>query len=105
MVDDLRARGGLGGSDLATIAQVTPGTVARWAAGKAMPHPRTKQDISDLWCVVDRLAKFYEPEETRIWLYARHPLLDGSCAVELIQAGALDRVLGVIDRLAEASFT
>jgi transcriptional regulator with XRE-family HTH domain len=105
MVDDLRARGGLRGSDLANITQVSQATVSRWAAGKAAPQPKTQLVISDLRYVVDRLAEFYAPEETRIWLYARHPLLDGARAIDLIHAGGADRVLGVIDSLAEATFT
>ena len=33
LVEDLRARGGLKGSDLANITHVSPDTVSRWAAG------------------------------------------------------------------------
>jgi uncharacterized protein (DUF2384 family) len=55
--------------------------------------------------VVDRLAEFYSPDETRLWLYARHPLLDGARAIDLIHAGGADRVLAVIDSLSDATFT
>lgn len=105
MVDDLRQRGALKGSDLANIAQVSQATVSRWASGKAAPHPRTQLVISDLRYVVDRLAEFYTPEETRLWLYARHPLLDGARAIDLIHDGNADRVLSVIDSLADATFS
>ncbi|MGC8476414.1 MAG: hypothetical protein ACP5NP_08680 [Acetobacteraceae bacterium] len=33
LVEDLRARGSLKGSDLANITHVSPATVSRWAAG------------------------------------------------------------------------
>lgn len=105
LVEDLRKRGGLKGSDLANITQVSPATVSRWAAGKAAPHPRTQLVISDLRYVVDRLAEFYTPAETRLWLYARHALLDGARPIDLIHAGGADRVLAVIDSLSEATFT
>ncbi|MDE2514499.1 MAG: helix-turn-helix domain-containing protein [Rhodospirillales bacterium] len=104
LVETLRERGGLKGSDLANVAQVSQATVSRWAAGKAAPHPRTQLVISDLRYVVDRLAEFYTPEETRLWLYARHPLLDGARAIDLIHDAATDRVLAVIDTLADANF-
>src|SRR5437868_15225365 len=78
IIEDLRSRGGLKGTDVANIAAVSPATVSRWTAGKALPHPRTQLVISDLRYVVDRLAEFYAPEETRIWLYSRHRLLDRS---------------------------
>ena len=105
MVDDLRTRGGLKGSDLANITDVSQATVSRWAAGKASPHPKTQLVMSDLRYVVDRLAEFYTPEETRIWLYAKHPLMGGARAIDLIHAGDADRVLGVIESLADGTYT
>ena len=105
LVEDLRERGGLKGSDLANITAVSPATVSRWASGKASPHPKTQLVISDLRFVVDRLAEFYAPAETRIWLYAKHPLLDGARAIDLIYAGAADKVLAVIESLADGAYT
>jgi transcriptional regulator with XRE-family HTH domain len=69
ILDDLRARGGLKGTDVANITAVSPATVSRWTAGKAFPHPKTQLVISDLLYAVDRLAEFYSPDETRIWLF------------------------------------
>jgi transcriptional regulator with XRE-family HTH domain len=105
LVEDLRTRGGLKGSDLANITHVSQATVSRWAAGKASPQPKTQLVISDLRYIVDRLAEFYSPEETRLWLYARHPLLDAARAIDLIHAGGADSVLAVIDSLSDATFT
>jgi len=105
IVDDLRTRGGLKGTDLANITEVSQATVSRWAAGKASPHPKTQLVISDLKYVVDRLADFYTPEETRIWLYAKHPLMDGARAIDLIHDGQTDRVLTVIESLSDGTYT
>jgi transcriptional regulator with XRE-family HTH domain len=105
IVDDLRTRGGLKGSDLANITDVSQATVSRWAAGKASPHPKTQLVMSDLRYVVDRLAEFYTPDETRIWLYAKHPLMEGARAIDLIHAGGADRVLAVIETLADGTYT
>lgn len=105
MVDDLRARGGLRGTDLANITQVSGATVSRWASGKASPQPKTQLVMSDLRYVVDRLAEFYAPDETRIWLYAKHPLLGGERAIDAIHAGQADRVVAVIESLADGTFT
>jgi len=105
LVEDLRERGGLKGSDLANITAVSQATVSRWASGKASPHPKTQLVISDLKYVVDRLAEFYSPDETRIWLYAKHPLLDGARAIDLIHAGGADKVLAVIESLADGTYT
>ena len=105
IIDDLRERGSLKGSDVANIAAVSPATVSRWTAGTAFPHPKTQLVISDLRYVVERLADFYSPEETRIWLYAKHRLLDGNRAIDLIHDGKTDEVLAVIESLDEGTFT
>ena len=105
VLDDLRVQGGLKGADVANIAAVSPATVSRWTSGKALPHPRTQLVISDLRYVVDRLAEFYTPEETRMWLYSRHRLLDGKRPIDLIQAGASEDVLALIESLDHGSFT
>lgn len=105
MIEDLRDRGGLKGTDVANITAVSQATVSRWASGKASPHPRTQLVISDLKYVVDRLAEFYTPEQTRLWLYARHPLLEGQRAIDLIHANEADKVLGVIESLEDGTYT
>jgi transcriptional regulator with XRE-family HTH domain len=105
IIDDLRDRGGLKGTDVANIAAVSPATVSRWTAGKALPHPKTQLLISDLRYVVDRLSEFYSPEETRIWLYSKHRLLDGQRPIDMINQGQADKVLSVIESLDEGTYT
>ncbi len=105
IIDDLRDRGGLKGTDVANIAEVSPATVSRWTAGKALPHPKTQLVISDLRYVVDRLSEFYTPEETRLWLYSKHRLLDGERAIDLINKGQADKILSIIESLDEGTFT
>src|SRR3954451_8591391 len=105
IIENLRDRGGLKGTDVANIAEVSPATVSRWTAGKALPHPKTQLVISDLRYVVDRLSEFYTPEETRFWLYSKHRLLDGERAIDLINQGQADKVLSIIESLDEGSYT
>ena len=105
ILDDLKERGGLKGMDVANIAAVSPATVSRWSAGSAFPHPKTQLVISDLRYVVDRLAEFYSPDETRMWLYSKHRLLNGARAIDLIHEGRADEVLAVIESLSEAAYT
>jgi transcriptional regulator with XRE-family HTH domain len=105
ILDDLRDRGGLKGTDVANMTSVSTATVSRWINGKAFPQPRTQLLISDLRYVVDRLAEFYTPEETRIWLYARHPLLSGERAIDLIHEERTAEVLSVIEGLDESTYT
>ncbi len=74
ILDHLKDDGGLQGKDIANIVAVSPATVSRWLSGKATPDLRTQTFIAELRYVVDRLADFYSPEETRLWLHAHHPL-------------------------------
>ena len=53
---------------------------------------------------MDRLSDFYTPDETRLWLHARHPLLNGECAIDLINAGRTEEVLAVIERLEAGAY-
>jgi transcriptional regulator with XRE-family HTH domain len=105
IINDLRERGGLKGTDVANVAAVSPATVSRWTSGASFPHPKTQLLISDLRYVVDRLAELYDPEETRVWLYSKHRLLSGERAIDLIHAGRADEVLTVIESLDEGTYT
>lgn len=51
--------------------------------------------------VRDRLAEFYSPSEIEEWLYARHPMLGGERAIDLIHAGRAGMVMAVIDALSD----
>src|SRR5579864_2492368 len=105
IIDDLRDRGALKGTDVANISSVSPATVSRWISGKAFPQPKTQLLISDLRYVVERLAEFYSPDETRIWLYSKHALLNGERAIDLIHGGRADEVLRLIEGLDEGTYT
>lgn len=103
-IDDLRERGALTGVDVANVADVSKTTVSRWSNGRAAPQPRTQLLLSDLRYVVDRLAEFYTPDETRTWLYSRNSLLDGERAMDLIHEERTEEVLAAIERLAAVAY-
>lgn len=98
-IDDLKERGGLKGVDVANITKVSKATVTRWLAGTHSPRPRTQLVLSDLRYVVDKLAEFYTPDETRMWLNSRNDLLEGERALDLIHEGRTEFVLEAIERL------
>jgi transcriptional regulator with XRE-family HTH domain len=104
-LDVLLDRGGLQGKDLANMVAVSPATVSRWSNGKSTPDLKTQTIIAELRYVVDRLAEFYTPDETRLWLHASHPMLHGERAIDLINAGRTEEVLAVIESLDAGAYT
>lgn len=95
----LQQFGGLKGMDIANFTDVSKATVSRWSNNQKSPHPRTQLALSDLHYVVMRLSEYYTAEQTRAWLYARHPQLDGERAIDLIHNDRSEEVLHVLDRL------
>jgi hypothetical protein len=98
-IGELADIGGLKGTDIANITDVSKATVSRWKAGDIKPQPRNELILSDLYYIVGRLNEYYTPDEVRVWLYARHPQLGGERAMDLIHNDRSLEVLAVIDRL------
>jgi transcriptional regulator with XRE-family HTH domain len=105
ILEHLRSGGGLQGKDIANIVSVSPATVSRWSSGRAMPDLHTQTVMAELRYVVDRLADFYTPDETRLWLHARHPMLEGARAIDLIHEGRTKEVLAIIDALDAGAYS
>ena len=98
-IGDLETVGGLRGTDIANITDVSKATVSRWRSGTAKPQPGNELRLSDLHYVVGRLRDYYDSDEIRTWLHARHPQLDGARAIDLIHADRTEEVLQVLNRL------
>lgn len=98
-INDLETRGGLKGTDIANLTNVSKATVSRWVNGQASPQPKNEIRLSDLYYVVSRLQDYYNADEIRVWLNSPHPQLDGDRAIDLIHKGQLEEVLQIIRRL------
>jgi uncharacterized protein (DUF2384 family) len=98
-IGELETQGGLRGTDIANMTDVSKATVSRWRSGTAKPQPDNELRISDLHYVVGRLQEYYSGDEIRTWLYARHPQLDGARAIDLIHANRADEILQVLNRM------
>ena len=98
-IEDLESLGGLRGTDIANITDVSKATVSRWRNGSIKPQPRKELILADLHYIVRRLQDYYTSEEIRTWLYARHPQLAGERALDLINTDRTVYVLAVLDRL------
>ena len=99
VLDGLQTSGGLSGTDIANVVDVSKATVSRWRTGQFKPRPEHEVIIAALYYVVGRLREYYSSEEVRAWLYARHPQLNGERAIDLIHDNRTADVLRVLDRL------
>ncbi len=105
ILDHLKSDGGLQGRDVANMFAVSPPTVSRWSNGRAMPDLKTQTIIAELRYVVDCLSEFYTPDETRLWLHAKHPMLNNERAIDLINNGKTEAVLAVIEALDTGAYS
>lgn len=98
-INELETIGGLNGTDIANVTDVSKATVSRWRKGTKRPQPASERVLSDLVYVVKRLEDYYTNDEIRIWLYAPHPQLEGQRAIDLIHKGRVEDIFQVLDRL------
>ena len=98
-INELQMIGGLNGTDIANVTDVSKATVSRWRNGTKRPQPASERVLSDLVYVVKRLEDYYTTDEIRMWLYARHPQLEGQRAIDLIHSGRVEDIFRVLDRL------
>ena len=103
-LESLRSKGALKNIDVANLLGLRPETVSRWKQGRAFPHPDTEKLLLELEYIVDQLSDFYEPRESRLWMYSRQKLLDGKIPAELVQQGRTDEVLAFVNQMRDGVF-
>ncbi|WP_226584295.1 antitoxin Xre/MbcA/ParS toxin-binding domain-containing protein [Acuticoccus sediminis] len=104
VLSNIQVEGGLRGTDIANVVDVSKATVSRWKSGQMRPQPKHELILSDLHYVVGRLQEFYSTDEIRAWLYARHPQLAGERAIDLIHDDRTQEVLAVLERLDSGAY-
>lgn len=103
-LESLQKKGSIKSVDVANVLQIRPETVSRWNQGKAFPQPEAERALLDLEYVVDKLADLYEPDEVRLWLFARQKLLNGEVPAELIRQRRTDEVIKIIRQVLEGAY-
>lgn len=103
-IESIEQKGGMGSVDVANILGTLPETLSWWSQGEAFPRGDTERALLDLEYIVDQLSGFYEPLETRAWLYSRQQLLDDENPATLIQLGNAQTVIQILDELRDSIF-
>lgn len=103
-LDAIREKGGLQGREIAQLLGTTPQTVSRWGTGKAEPQRRCLDRLLALAWVVEELAELYPPDETRLWLFSPHRMLEGERPADRIERDRVHDVLALIAQLRDGTF-
>jgi Antitoxin Xre/MbcA/ParS C-terminal toxin-binding domain len=102
IVDDLR-EGVLTNAELAEVTGVKTRQVQHWASGAHRPQGDAKDRLLEVHYIVDRLLEVYKPEGADIWIHGRNRDLGGEKPIDLLRAGAFERVLAAVERLASGA--
>ncbi|MFV1365890.1 antitoxin Xre/MbcA/ParS toxin-binding domain-containing protein [Mycolicibacterium elephantis] len=95
---------GLTYEEVGEIVDASPRSVARWTAGKVVPQKLNKQRLLELAYVADAVAEVLPRDHANVWMFSPHRLLDHRRPADLVRDGEYQRVLALIDALAEGVF-
>ena len=98
-LDSIQNKASINATEVADLLGTTPQTVSRWRRNVVQPEQERLRLLLDLEWLASQLADFYEPDEARLWLFARHQLLAGDRPFDRIKNGRMDDVLALIDQL------
>jgi hypothetical protein len=84
---------------MAELLGTTAQTISRWRRRNVQPEQGRLRLLLDLDWLASQLSDFYEPDEARLWLFGRHPLLAGERPYDRIKGGDIESVLQLIDQL------
>ena len=105
LIAKVRDRGNLSAAEIGEIVGVGTRQVQNWAAGHGSPaNSKRLRQLLDLEYVMDLACEVFDEEGGAMWLHARNRLLAGERPLDLIAQGETDRVIGVLDRLADGNF-
>ncbi|MFC6340445.1 antitoxin Xre/MbcA/ParS toxin-binding domain-containing protein [Nocardioides hankookensis] len=105
MIAKVREQAGLTTQEIAEIVGVGQRQVQNWAAGQGTPaNSQRLRQLLDLQYVLDLVAEVYDDEGGVMWLHARNRQLEGRRPLDLITDGETDRVIDLLDRLADGNF-
>ncbi|ORA10955.1 antitoxin Xre/MbcA/ParS toxin-binding domain-containing protein [Mycobacterium arosiense] len=95
---------GLTYEEVGEIVDASPRSVARWTAGQVVPQRLNKQRLIELAYVADALAEVLPRDRANVWMFSPNRLLEHRKPADLVRDGEYQRVLALIDAMAEGAF-
>lgn len=90
--------------EVGEIVDASARSVARWTAGEVVPRRLNKQRLIELAYVADALAEVLPRDQANVWVFSPNRLLEHRKPADLVRAGEYQRVLALIDAMAEGVF-
>jgi transcriptional regulator with XRE-family HTH domain len=103
-IDSIKRRTRISSNTIAEMVGATPQTLSRWATGRNEPQREHLDRLLEFDYLTERLSEFFEPADSRLWLFAPHPQLNGERPADLVAKGRQKEVLAVIARLQDSAF-
>jgi len=105
LIAKVKERGNLSAAEIGEIVGVGTRQVQNWASGNGTPaNTKRLRQLLDLEYVLDLVTEVFDEEGATMWLHARNRQLDGERPLDLITKNETDRVINLLDRLADGNF-
>jgi uncharacterized protein (DUF2384 family) len=105
LIAKVKEHGHLSSAEIGEIVGVGTRQVQNWASGNGTPASTKRlRQLLDLEYVLDLVTEVFDDEGATMWLHARNRQLDGQRPLDLIAKSDTDRVIGLLDRLADGNF-
>ena len=94
---EIRARLGLSRERMARLFDVSAKTIERWEARETPPaSPHARKRLAELQEIAELAHIVYQPEGVTVFLATPFPTFDGRTALQMIEAGQAERVMGAL---------
>lgn len=105
LIAKVKERGNLTAAEIGEVVGVGTRQVQNWASGNGTPASTKRlRQLLDLEYVLDLVSEVFDDEGATMWLHARNRQLDGERPLDLVAQNETDRVIGLLDRLADGNF-
>lgn len=95
---------GLTYEEVGDIVDASARSVARWTSGQVVPQRLNKQRLIELAYVAEALAEVLRRDQANVWMFSPNRLLAHAKPADLVRDGEYQRVLALIDAMAEGIF-
>jgi hypothetical protein len=97
------SRLGLTNQQVGNIVDASPRSVARWAAGEVVPQRLNKERLLELAYVAEAVAEVLPGDHANVWMFSPNRLLGHCKPADLIHDGKFQKVLALIDAMADGA--